>query len=206
MSLELIERAKEQLGSYAEVARFIERSPSLINEIRHGRKQLEPIHAAKLAELLGDRWYDHALPALAAQAKSAEDKAFWLGKLQALARTAGVPAAIVAGAILINSALPVSSLKPDEFPMMASAKSLIFNDNHTIHYWQFLYIQGLAVLAFGIMALRLRRRALLPAATEPLRVSALRVTVPNADSCHGVSWRLRRPGPGAYTLNGAAAA
>lgn len=140
MNADLIERARVALGtpgrpaSYTHVAAYLNISSAMLSHIKTGKCSMEPIHAAKLAELLGERWYDYALPALAEQAKSQEDRDFWLGKLQALARTAGVPAAIVAGAILLSAALPVSSLKPGEFTIEVAANSLILQGQHTIHY------------------------------------------------------------------------
>lgn len=94
-SLELIELAKLQLGSYAAVGRAIEKTPQEINHIKTGRhgQKLSLYDAAQLCEVVGWRWEDVAGELLAEHAKSAAEREFWLGKWTGLRAALEKPAA-----------------------------------------------------------------------------------------------------------------
>lgn len=97
---ELLDRAKARFGSDRKVALFLGISPQYIANIRHGRGALQPYHAAKIAEAIGERWYDSALPALAASARTDEERSYWQGKLRGLHRSvAGIALAAAASMI-----------------------------------------------------------------------------------------------------------
>jgi hypothetical protein len=81
-ALELLDKAKAKLGSDYKVAQVLKISRVNISLMRSGQMKMPAYQAARLAELVGERWIDHALPALAATARSDEEKAYWLGKLK----------------------------------------------------------------------------------------------------------------------------
>lgn len=96
----LLERSKEHFGSYRAVAAFLGVTEQHISNIRHGKRQLQPIHAAKLAEALGEDWMREVLPILAELEPLQEDRAFWLGKATRLAQTGALVAvATLAGLV-----------------------------------------------------------------------------------------------------------
>jgi hypothetical protein len=85
---ELLDKAKAITGSDNKTAKLLEIPQPHVSDIRNGRRALTPYQAARLAELVGERWYDAALPVMAAKAKSQKERGFWLGKLEPLRKTA----------------------------------------------------------------------------------------------------------------------
>lgn len=88
----LLDRAKEITGSDRQTALRIGVAPQLISNVRTGHKNLTPYQAAKIAELIGERWSDHALPVLMDQAKTPAEKDYWLKKLEILRTLIEIPA------------------------------------------------------------------------------------------------------------------
>lgn len=106
----LIEKAKLKLGSFHAVAEYLEISDAYVSYIRSGKRHLQPIQAAKLAELVGERWTDHVLPTLAAMENKPADRDFWLGKIAALRSVAAAVVLAVAATIgLVNDPDPAFS-------------------------------------------------------------------------------------------------
>lgn len=99
--MDLLERSAAHFGSYRAVAQFLGVTEQHISNIRHGKRNLQPIQAAKLAEAMGERWIDHVLPILAGLEPSEEDKGYWLGKLKRLATT-GALVLIVGLAVMLH--------------------------------------------------------------------------------------------------------
>ncbi|MEK6805312.1 MAG: hypothetical protein AABY95_01510 [Pseudomonadota bacterium] len=77
---QLIDEAKAKLGSYAAVARFLGVERSIISGVRSGRT-LPPVHAAKLAELVGRDWKEGVVSAVTSRPKSEKEKMYWRSKL-----------------------------------------------------------------------------------------------------------------------------
>lgn len=102
----LLDKAKKVTGSDGKTAKYLGTQREVVSMIRSGRRNLTPYQAAKLAELIGERWTDHALPVLMEQAKTPAEKDYWQGKLEVL-RTLIMPTAKRAGtlAILTSTAL-----------------------------------------------------------------------------------------------------
>lgn len=96
----LVERAKAKLGSYTAVADHLDLTSGMIGHVVAGRKYLPPFHAARLAELLGEDWAQHALPALAESARTSKEKAYWLGKLKRMATVGALGTAVTFGGLL----------------------------------------------------------------------------------------------------------
>ena len=80
----LLDAAKEVTGSDRKTAKAIGVPNTLISNVRNGRRSLTPYQAAKLAELIGERWTDHAFPLLINQAKTGAEKEFWQEKMNSL--------------------------------------------------------------------------------------------------------------------------
>jgi len=76
----LIERAKERLGSYAEVADLLGVDRTAINAYR--KKGAPAWVRGKLAELLGDDVFRAELEGLAEQERSEQGREYWLKKLK----------------------------------------------------------------------------------------------------------------------------
>ena len=104
MNTDLMTRAVAKLGTIQAVADYLEVTHGCASQWVNGTRPLPPFHAAQLSTLLGERWYDGALPALVAKAKTKKEKDFWLGKLSTLAKIAaqGVTAISLAMILLLG--------------------------------------------------------------------------------------------------------
>ena len=80
----LLDAAKKATGSDRKTAKAIVVTEQLISNVRNGHRKLTPYQAAKIAELIGESWSDHALPVMVEQAKTAAEKEYWLDKLESL--------------------------------------------------------------------------------------------------------------------------
>lgn len=103
-TLELIELGKAKEQSYRQLAIKIGVRPQLLTDVRAGRKNLEPYHAARIAELIGENALAATFSALAAQAKAPAEKTYWKKKLDNALRAA----ALVLG-IFVLAAVPEPS-------------------------------------------------------------------------------------------------
>lgn len=88
----LLDAAAEKTGSDAATARSLNVPKSHVSNWRNGTKgrPMPAYHAARLAELIGEQWFEGALPTMAETAKTAEEKSYWLGKLKELRKAASV--------------------------------------------------------------------------------------------------------------------
>lgn len=93
--MDLLDKAKAATGSDTKTAKYLKMSQGNLADVRAGKRRLTPFQAAKLAELVGERWYDVALPILADKAKTRLEREFWMGKLETLRKTAA-PACLAA--------------------------------------------------------------------------------------------------------------
>lgn len=84
--MELLDKAKAITGSDSETARRIGMKQGQICDVRNGRRDLTPYQAAKISEMVGQAWYEVALPQMAKKAKTYKERQFWLGKLESLKR------------------------------------------------------------------------------------------------------------------------
>lgn len=110
MSTELLDRAREKLGSDGETARQLGISKQFISNIRKHHSPMPPAMAARLAELLDQRWLDAYLEAAINQEKSPENKRFLAGKLKQLGKAASL--------VLVSALLALT------YPHGASANDL----------------------------------------------------------------------------------
>jgi predicted transcriptional regulator len=114
----LLDKAKEKLRDDKAIATFLDVSKQHISNVRHGHSTLSEYHAARLAELVGERWFDHALPALAAKAKTPEEAAYWRKKWEGLRR------AIVAVALVIGTATASQKVSAAQLELEVTAPNI----------------------------------------------------------------------------------
>jgi len=123
-AMDLLERAihHSRFGTARKVAAFLGCTEAHLSNVRGGKRNLQPIHAAKLAEAIGEPWLEHVLPIMADLEPNAEDRAYWLGKARTLARAAAV------GLVVAAASPNVNALNHSQ----TSGKSLNLNDS--LHY------------------------------------------------------------------------
>ena len=82
--MDIIERAKVKCGSWSKLSKELGVSASQMSGIKNGTVKPTAYQLGKCAEICGERWYDHALPALMAQERTEAGRLFWKGKLERL--------------------------------------------------------------------------------------------------------------------------
>lgn len=103
---DLLLKSVQKLGSLAEVHRFLEVSDAFVSNVKAGKKNFTLTQRARLAELVGQRWYDVALPPLITEAKRPSDAEFWRKKLKALRQRLDV--------LALGTAIVLSALTPQQ--------------------------------------------------------------------------------------------
>lgn len=121
----LLDRAKEKLGTDQKIAEYLAIPPQNVCAIRKGRQNLTAYQSARLAELVGERWSDHAFEALADKARSPAEKDYWLGKAKELGRAAGLVLVIGLGMTHPNTG-------------HAFTEQYTKHSIHYAHFWIFL--------------------------------------------------------------------
>jgi plasmid maintenance system antidote protein VapI len=90
--IELLDRAKEKMGSDYAVAKALKVSQQRINNVRRGANKLGPWMAGRLAELIGEDGPTAVFMAMAENARNPQEKKDWLrwGRIAGVIMTTGV--------------------------------------------------------------------------------------------------------------------
>ena len=80
--MELVKRAAEKMGSEAKLAHELGLPYQQVNNVIHGLKKPTFYMMARCAEIVGERWTDHALPVLIEKARTPTERDYWKGKLE----------------------------------------------------------------------------------------------------------------------------